>query len=357
MKPIRMAVVGTGALGRHHARILSEMEGVTLVAVADSNPTAAAEVAARCHTEAVTDFHELVDRVDAAVIAVPTSAHLPVASAFLSQGIDVLVEKPIALNLEQAEQLVELAEANQCLLQVGHVERFNPALVAARPHLSSPRYIRSERYSPYAFRSTDIGVVHDVMIHDLDLVLSVVSSRIERVEAFGISIMGGHEDCVQARLVFRDGCIADLSANRVSPVTRRDMQVWSAEGCAHLDFSARRAVLYQASPTLKYGVSPLERAREPGANLEQLRNEVFGTYIKVHEPTVTPRDQLTEELLAFTSSIRTRKTPVVSGADAAKAMAVAERIVEQVATHAWDAVPDGLVGPFLHTTNPRKLAG
>lgn len=357
MKSLRMAVVGTGALGRHHARILSEMESVTLVGVADSNPIAASDVATRCHTEAVTDYHDLLDRVDAVVVAVPTSAHLPVASAFLEEGIDVFVEKPIALNLEQAEQLVELAESRQCLLQVGHVERFNPALVAARPHLSAPRYIRAERYSPYAFRSTDIGVVHDMMIHDIDLVLSLVSSRVERVEAFGISIIGEHEDCVQARVCFSDGCIADLSANRVSPVTRRDMQVWSAEGCAHLDFAAKRAVLYQASPTLKYGTSPLERAREPGANIEQLRNEVFGTYIKVHEPTVAARDQLTEELLAFTHCIRTRKTPPVSGVDAARAMAVAERIVDQVKTHAWDAVSDGPVGPFLHRSASRKLAG
>jgi predicted dehydrogenase len=357
MNPIRLAVVGTGALGRHHARILSEMEGVTLVGVADSNPAAAADVASRCQTEAFGDYHELIERVDAVVVAVPTSVHLPVASAFLSQGIDVFVEKPIALNLEEARQLVDLAQSQKCLLQVGHVERFNPALLAARPHLSAPKYIRAERFSPFAFRSTDIGVVHDVMIHDIDLVLSLVSSRVERVEAFGISILGRHEDCVQARIHFRDGCIADLSANRVSPVTRRDMQVWSAEGCAHLDFSARRAVLYQASPTLKYGTSPLERAREPGADIEQLRKEVFGTYIKVHEPTVAQRDQLTEELLAFTDCIRSRKSPLVSGEDAAEAMAVAEQIVEQVATHAWDAAPEGATGPFLHRMAPRKLAG
>lgn len=357
MKPLRMAVIGTGALGRHHARILSEMEGVTLVGVADSNPVAAADVAGRCRTQAVTDYHDLLDRVDAVVVAVPTSAHLPVAGAFLAQGIDVFVEKPIALNLDEAERLVELAESRQCLLQVGHVERFNPALVAARPHLNAPKYLRAERYSPYAFRSTDIGVVHDMMIHDIDLVLSLVSSRVERVEAFGISIMGEHEDCVQARIYFRDGCVADLSANRVSPVTRRDMQVWSAEGCAHLDFAAKRAVLYQASPTLKYGTSPLERAREPGANIEQLKSEVFGTYIKVHEPTVAARDQLTEELLAFAHCIRTRKAPPVSGIDAAKAMAVAEQVVEQVKTHTWDAASEGPVGPFLHQAALRKLAG
>jgi predicted dehydrogenase len=291
------------------------------------------------------------------VVAVPTCAHVEVATPFLERGIDVFIEKPIALNLEQAEQLVELAEARRCLVQVGHVERFNPALLAARPHLQGAKYIRCERYSPYAFRSTDIGVVHDMMIHDIDLVLSIVASRVERVDAFGISIMGEHEDCVQARVTFADGCIADLSANRVSPVTRRDMQVWGTAGCAHLDFAAKRAVLYQASPTLKYGTSPLERARQPGADLERLRGEVFGTYIKVHEPTVAPRDQLTEELLAFTDCLRTRKSPPVSGVDAVQAMAVADQIVHRIAEHAWDAVPTGVVGPFLQPTEPRKLAG
>jgi predicted dehydrogenase len=161
---------------------------------------------------------------------------------------------------------------------------------------------------------------------------------------------------VQARLTFDSGCVADLSANRVSPQVRRDMQIWSAEGCAHLDFAAREAVLYLPSPTLRYGTPPLERAREPGVNLEQLRNEVFGTYIKVHRPTVALRDQLTEELIAFTHSVRTREAPLVGGLQAARAMAVAERILDQVAEFAGE--PAGrTITPFLKIPEPRKLAG
>lgn len=354
MKALRAAVVGTGALGRHHARILSELPGVELTAVADTNAAAGAEVAARCRTRCVADYHELVDQVDAVVVAVPTRWHHTVAGEFLRNGVHALVEKPIALSLEQAEELVELARAHDAILQVGHIERFNPALVAAAPHLGRPRYIRSERYSPYAFRSTDIGVVLDVMIHDIDLVLSLVQEAPQRVEAFGVSILGEHEDCVQARLTFPGGCIADLSANRVSPAVRRDMQVWSADGCAHLDFAARETVLYAPSPTLRYGVSPLERAREPGTNLEQLRSEVFGTYIKLHRPTVVPRDQLTEELTAFVDCIQQGRAPLVGGAQAVEAMAAAEWILDQVAAHRWEP---GSVGPFPQISSARKLAG
>ncbi|MSR57345.1 MAG: Gfo/Idh/MocA family oxidoreductase [Planctomycetaceae bacterium] len=331
MTSLRMGVVGTGALGRHHARILAEMADVELTAVADVNAVVGAEVAQRCHTEWVADYRDLVGRVDGVVVAVPTQGHFAVAGEFLRNGIDVLVEKPIAASLEQAEHLVEWAAANGAILQVGHIERFNPAFVAARNYLDAPRYIRAQRYSPYSFRSTDIGVVHDMMIHDIDLVCSLVSAPVERVEAFGIAILGGHEDCVQARVTFADGCIADLSANRVSPITRRDMQVWSAGGCAHLDFAARETVVYLPSPMLHYGMPLVERAREPGADLDQLKSDVFGKYIKSHRPAVTPRDQLTEELLAFAESIRTRRRPLVGGVEATLAMSIAARIIERVA--------------------------
>lgn len=354
MNALRMAVVGTGALGRHHARILSEMAGVKLVAVVDTNQAAGVAVAEKCGTAWIGDYRDLPDRgVGAVVVAVPTLAHHAVAGDLLREGLDVLVEKPIAADLEQARELAALAHTQGAILQVGHVERFNPALIAARPHLATPKYIRAERYSPYSFRSTDIGVVHDMMIHDIDLVLSLVHEPVERVEALGVSIMGGQEDCVQARLTFAGGCVADLSANRVSPVTRRDMQVWSAEGCAHLDFGAREAVLYLPSPTLRYGVPPLERARQPGTNIEQLRAEVFGTYVKVHRPTVTPRDQLTEELLAFTDSIRTRQAPLVGGAEAVEAMEIAHAILDRVAASAWNSqVAEAARNPRI-----RKLAG
>ena len=332
MSGLPMAVIGTGALGRHHARILSELPGIDLVAVADTNPRAAAETAQRCGTRATSDYRELLGRVEAVVIAVPTSRHRSVAGDFLAAGTDVLVEKPIAPTVTEAQELVELAEEHDAVLQVGHIERFNPALVAARPFLHDPRYIRVERYAPFSFRSTDIGVVHDLMIHDIDLVLELAGARVSRVQAFGVRILGQHEDCVQARIEFASGAVADLAANRVSPVVRRQMQVWGMEGCTVIDFAAKESVRYSASPILKYGTSPVERASNPGADIEQLKRDIFGTFIDVHKPSVAQRDQLTEEIVSFIECVRTRKTPLVSGQTALEAMRVAEKILSAAAS-------------------------
>src|SRR5262245_20812569 len=190
---LRMAVVGTGALGRHHARILSQLPGVALVAVADTNAAAAAETAEHCRTRPTTDYRELLPEVEAVVVAVPTTSHHRVAGDFLDAGVDVFVEKPIASRVEEARELVDLAARRGALLQVGHVERYNPALLAARPFLADPKYVRAERLAPFSFRSTDIGVVHDLMIHDLDLVLDLVAAPVADVQAFGASILGGQE--------------------------------------------------------------------------------------------------------------------------------------------------------------------
>lgn len=357
MTRLRMAVVGTGALGRHHARILSGLEQVELVAVADTNAVAGQEVASKCATRWVADHREITARVDAVVVAVPTFAHRAVAGDFLRCGVPVLVEKPICSTLDEAKQLVELAGQRAAVLQVGHIERFNPAFRAALPILGCPKYIRSERFSTYTFRSTDIGVVHDMMIHDLDLVQSIVRAEVERVEAFGITIMGGHEDSVQARVVFEDGCVADFSTSRVSPIARRTMQVWSDAGCSHLDLGSRDVTHFTAGEPLKFGTPPVERARQPQADLEQLKSDVFGTFVRVSRPTVRPCDQLTDELLSFIECVRTGGSPVVDGREALKSMELADRILNSAASHRWDAHRKGIVGPTTEIPQPRRLAG
>ena len=338
----RMAVIGTGALGRHHARILSEMSGIELVGVADTNAQAAADVAQRCRTRSTTDYHELLGKVEAAVVAVPTSAHRSVAGDLLAAGVDVFVEKPIASTVEEAAELVALAARQSALLQVGHVERYNPALLAARPFLADPRYIRAERLAPFSFRSTDIGVVHDLMIHDIDLVLDLVGAPVSEVQALGTGILGELEDCAQARLIFSNGSIADLTANRVNPVASRCMQVWGIDGCVYLDFATREVVCYSPAPALRFGSGPLERARQKGADIDKLKEEIFGTFIEVHKPTVVPRDQLTEELMAFAECVRTRKPPSVGGEAALEAMLVAGRILDRIAAPPWKAAKTAL---------------
>jgi predicted dehydrogenase len=350
MTAIRMAVVGTGALGRHHARILAQMPGVELVAVADTNLAAAAETAARCQTTPTADYRALLGQVAAVVVAVPTSVHAAVARDFLTAGADVFVEKPIAGSVHEAREIVSLADRHKAVLQVGHVERFNPALAAARPFLGRARYIRAERFAPFSFRSTDIGVVHDLMIHDLDVVLDLVAVPVIDLQAFGTAIVSDLEDCVQARITFSDGTIADLAANRVSPVASRQMQIWGADGCVHIDFAARTVVRYAPGPALRFGGTLSERARQKGADIEKLKSEVFGSFIEVHRPAIVPCDQLTEELVAFTESVRTRTQPLVDGEIALKAMVVAERVLDRIAHPSWSA-------PETHDLAARRLAG
>lgn len=357
MNRLRVAVVGGGALGRHHARILSEFADVHLVAIAEVNPISGQSLAEKCGTRWVADYREILHEVDAAVIAVPTFAHCEIACDFLERGVALLVEKPIAADVNQAQHMVALAEQHSALLQVGHVERFNSATKTAWPLLGQPKYIKAERFSPYAFRSTDISVVHDVMIHDLDLVLAAVQSPVKRVEAFGVSLIGGLEDAVQARLYFESGCVADVSANRVSPSSKRNMLVWSATGCTNIDFASREVTHYTASDALKYGTPLLERAAQPGANIESLKSEMFGTFIKVAQPTVAARDALSEELHAFVDCVQQGKRPLVGGAQALEAMLVAEQVLTSVAQHQWDGHADGAVGPTPQTAKRHKRAG
>ena len=347
MTPLRMAVVGTGALGRHHARILSQMPGVELVAVADIDARAACETAGRCGSRAVTDYRELMGAVHAVVVAVPTLAHGQVAGDFLAAAVDVLVEKPIAASAEEARQLVELAAHKGALVQVGHVERFNPAYRAARPILSDPRYIRAERFAPFSFRSTDIGVIHDLMIHDIDLVLDLVASPVADVQALSAAILGGRDDCAQARITFANGAVADLAANRVSPAVRRQMQVWEADQCAHLDFASREVACYSRSPALKFGAGPLELVRQDSADIEQAKREIFGKHIEIQRPAVASSDPLTEELVAFTDCVRNRQAPLVGGTEALKAMLIAELILDQAK----------IARSAGHGQAPRRLAG
>src|SRR5271157_2606089 len=212
------------------------------------SPTSSAmaqTIADKFGTRAVSDYHQLLDRIDAVSIAVPTLLHREVAGTFLSRGIPTLVEKPLASTLAEAELLVSLSHSTGALLQVGHVERFNPALSALHQMAIRPKYISAERLSTYTFRSTDIGVVLDLMIHDIDLVLSLFHSPVRSVSAVGVSLFGEHEDVANARVEFENGTVANLTASRASYTALRKMRIWSTEGYASLDFAAKSATLVQ----------------------------------------------------------------------------------------------------------------
>jgi predicted dehydrogenase len=343
---MKVAVIGVGALGRHHARILASMDGVELVAVADANAAQAKSIAEQHGCAWTTEFRELLDKVDAVSIAAPTFAHREVGSACLLAGLPVLIEKPLASNVSDARSLVELAERKRLPLAVGHVERFNPAYQVARDVSPRARYIRTERVSPFAFRSTDIGVVHDLMIHDLDLVLDLTGSRIARVEAFGVSILGRHEDAANARLFFENGCVADLVVNRVNPFAKRTIQVWSESGCVNADLTARQVNRFAPSAELMAGDSPLDRASRPGANIDDLKANLFGRDLKLETYAVSSADALTAELSDFIACCRLGATPRVSGVEALAALVAADRVLSCISRHQWDGTATGQIGPL-----------
>lgn len=361
MNRLRVAVIGVGALGRHHARILSELDGVELVAVADSQAERGQEVAAKHQTRWVADYRELLDQqmVDAVSVVVPTVAHRTVAGAFLERGIPVLVEKPLAGSVTHATELVDLATRNKALLQVGHIERFNPAFRAAEKVIASPKYIRCERTSTYTFRSTDIGVVLDLMIHDIDLVLALVKSPLRRCEAFGIGVMGQNEDAAQARLYFENGCIADLTASRINPVVSRSLTAWSASGCVTVDMHQREVKSFSPGEALLHGTPPLVRAAQPGTDLDALKKEVFGHFVKIETFPVDASgpDALTQELSEFAQCVKHQLTPHVDGAQALQAMIVAGKVLEQVASHQWDGHSRGAIGAYPRGVESLRKAG
>src|SRR5262245_11535301 len=245
MARLRLAVIGVGHLGKEHARILAGLPEVELIGVADVDATRAKTVAGRCGTRAFYSFWPLLNLVDAAVIAAPTVHHHVIAADFLRRGIPLLVEKPLAATLENAEQLVEIAKRQSTILQVGHIERFNSAFEELQRRPVQPKFVDVERLGPFTGRSLDIGVVFDLMIHDLDLLLALVQAPVQRVDAVGAALFGGHEDVVNARLTFANGCVANVTASRASSRPVRRMCIWAPEGYAKINFAERRLTLVQ----------------------------------------------------------------------------------------------------------------
>jgi predicted dehydrogenase len=319
------------------------MPEIELVGVADVNFEQAQVVAGRCTTRAFPDHRPLLEQVDAAVIAVPTVHHHPVAAEFLRRGIPLLVEKPLAATPQEARELVELGRAHGALLQVGHIERFNPAFVELRKRPLQPKFITCQRLAPFSGRSTDVGVVLDLMIHDLDLVLNLVGAPVRSVQAVGVSLLGGHEDVANARLTFADGCVADLTASRVNLQPKRRMHVWAAEGYAAVDFSERRLRLVQPSAELRGGCRPIHRL--DARALALLREQLYGRYLQVLELHRPEGDQLTLELRHFVHCVQTGAEPCTSGEHGRDALELAGRILESIRQHCWAGAPGGLSGP------------
>ena len=349
MEKLRMAVIGAGRMGGFHAQKLAAFPDVELVAVCDPDADAARRVGAACRAQALRHYGELPEQIDAAVVATPSRLHHPIAAELLSRGIHVLVEKPMCVCRAEADDLAALARQQGVVLQTGHVERFNPAFVAAAPHVPAPKYIEAVRTSPFTFRSTDVGVVLDLMIHDLDLVLGLVRSPVRRVDALGLSVLGGHEDAANARIEFESGCVATLSASRVAYETQRRMQVWSRQGFAAVDFAARKTTLVRPSEAILRQRFCADRLSPP--EVERCKQHLFDDHLPIERLEFEPVDALLLELRQFIDAVRSPalSEAALSGRDA---VALAESVLERIAQHAWDDAVDGAVGPLARPAAP-----
>lgn len=306
MKKIRVAVVGVGYLGRLHAEKYADLEKAELVGVADLDVERANEVAAAAGTTPYTNYKDLFGKVDAVSIVTPTESHCKIGMDFLGRGVDVLIEKPIAMDLDEAERLIEAARENNAILQVGHLERFNAAVVALNGRLGDPVFIESFRLSPFPNRSTDVDVILDLMIHDIDIILNLVNSDVERIDAVGIPVVSHKVDIANARLTFKNGCVANVTASRVSKERVRKVNLFEHDACISIDYATQSIEISRLLPSEDGGVSSL-----------------VDEEIKIEK-----RDSLKEEIRSFLECSASREAPLVSGVDGRKALEVAERIQE-----------------------------
>ncbi|MEE9614643.1 MAG: Gfo/Idh/MocA family oxidoreductase [Thermodesulfobacteriota bacterium] len=305
---IRAGVVGTGYLGRFHAEKYAELEGVELVGVADLDLEKAREVAAKVSTEPFPSHKDLLDRVDAVSVVTPTETHHEIGMDFLSKGVDVLIEKPIAVTAEEAGALIEEAEKRGAVLQVGHLERFNSAVVALEGKLTAPMFIEAHRLSTFTTRALDVDVVLDLMIHDIDIILNLVDADVEAVEAVGIPVISDKVDIANARLKFTNGCVANVTASRVSNERLRRTRLFQPDAYIAIDYAAQHISISR-----------------------RMKGEEGGPPAIVREELdIERKDSLMEEIKSFIECSAGKKAPLVSGRDGRRALEVAHRIQESV---------------------------
>ncbi len=329
---IKVGVIGVGHLGQHHARNYAEMAGAALVGVFDTHREAAQRVATKHRVMMFESIEALAECCDAVSVVTPTRTHYEIAKSLLERGRHVLVEKPMTDNPVQAEELVRLAQARRLVLQVGHVERFNPVLKYLESVAAEPRFIEAHRLSPHPGRSTDIGVVLDLMIHDLDIILHLVKSPLASVDAVGVPVLSATEDIANARLRFANGCVANLTCSRVSAERFRKVRVFTTTSYVSLDFMRQEGLIYRVA---RAG----EDVRESGLLAKLLATagasativSQFAGKTIVREPVPVEKDEpLKLELASFVKAVRDHAAPVVTGEQAKRALDVALAITEQL---------------------------
>lgn len=311
-KKTRVGVIGVGYHGQHHARIFSEMEGVELVGVVDTDLKRAQEIGEKTGSVAFDNPNELLGLVDAVTIAAPTVYHHKIALAFLKKGVDVLVEKPMTVTLDEADDLIREARKNKLVLQVGHIERFNGAVKTLLGLIKEPLFIESHRLGPFIDRSTDVDVVLDLMIHDIDIILSLVGTAVKRISAVGVPVITQKIDIANARIEFKSGCVADVTASRVSKEKQRKLRIFQPDTYISLDYGKQEISVF------KKGL-----IQKGDTLIPEVVQEVL---------TVEWEEPLKSQLAAFIESVKTRKKPVVSGEEGREALKIALQVLSKLKT-------------------------
>ncbi|MCD6413613.1 MAG: Gfo/Idh/MocA family oxidoreductase [Elusimicrobia bacterium] len=305
---MKVAVIGVGHLGQHHARIYSLLDDVELVGVVDTNQRNGEKIAGKYNTVYYRNISEIFDKVDAVSVSTPTSVHYEIARKFLARGIHTLVEKPITADPIEAQELVDIADGKNAILQVGHIERYNAAVKEARKFISAPRFIEVDRLSRYPARSLDIGVVLDLMIHDIDIILSFVKSPVKKIDSVGATVLSKFEDIANCRIAFENGCVANVTASRVSYKSERKFRVFEPDRYISLDFQKQRLTVYRKKKDVIK--SPLD--------------------IDVKKPRIKKTEPLREELSDFINCVKEGRDPSVSGYQGLAALKLALEIIENI---------------------------
>ncbi|MHC4221875.1 MAG: Gfo/Idh/MocA family protein [Planctomycetota bacterium] len=334
MNKIRTAVIGAGKMGAIHSKVYRQLPQSDLVAVVDTDIKRAQKLAKKNKCSAFTDCSELLGKVDAVTIATPTIYHSDIAKNFIENGISVLIEKPLAVNTQQGREIVDSAKRNNVVVAVGHSERCNPVVQAMKRLDIEPKFIEANRISPYPFRSTDVGVVLDVMIHDIDIILSLAASKIAKVDAAGVSVIDEQEDICNARIVFENGCIANITASRLALKTERKVRVFSRQAYLSLDYFKKHGIIIKTDPNTD--VVKWIRERKEADDFSLLKVN-WPDLLHIEKLKIDDKEPLKLEQEAFLQACMDRSSqPEVTGQDGLAALQCAEMILERLKEHSWD---------------------
>ncbi len=331
---IRTAVIGAGKMGVIHAKVYAQMSQSELVAVVDIDADKARRLADQYNCAALTDSEDLLDKVDAVTIATPTVTHLKLAKIFIQNGIAVLIEKPLAANVKEGKKIVALAKTNDTVVAVGHSERCNPVVQAIKRLNIRPKFIEANRISPYPFRSTDVGVVLDVMIHDIDIILSLAAGKIKKVDAVGVNVVEDKEDICNARIIFENGCIANVTASRLALKTERKVRVFSRQAYLSVDYLKKSGIVVKADPNINV-VKWIQEHKEAGDF--DLLSVNWPDLLHIEQLDIDDKEPIRLEQEAFLRAVRDKAyRPEVSAEEGLAALECAEKILASIRKHKWN---------------------